>query len=343
MGASGIGFGDLGRDPEEVARALPQWQRGDRAEAVAATLAATAREVHARTYSLWVWTATSDGGDAIWVLPVTAAQTAGFTPRGPVTVLLRALSAALDAGAVAEGVRPLDWYGWTALELPGADEELAALAIAERNPDAARVRAARLPDDALGAPAAIPLAPTGRGGRGVAALAHELHAHPLDVALALAVRGQPLDADAYAPEMVDNLRTWGLEGEPPPPPAPGGPPGIDEDPCPRRRHARRVLQRLLRMGKVGTGYHTAVDHLYRGAPADQRHEALEVGEAMIRAGLLGEKPSVGQRHVYLRRDALPRIHALIERAETDDAALESMWSCPPPTWGDAAAAPARRP
>ena len=67
------------------------------------------------------------------------------------------------------------------------------------------------------------------------------------------------------------------------------------------------------MGKVGTNYHTAVDHLYRGVSADQRHDAMEVGEALIRAGLLGEKPSVGQRHVYLRRDALAQIHALIER------------------------------
>jgi len=84
------------------------------------------------------------------------------------------------------------------------------------------------------------------------------------------------------------------------------------------------------MGKVGTGYHTAFDHMYRGAPADQRHDALEVGEALLRAGLLGEKPSVGQRHVYLRREALPEIHALIERGETGDAVLAAVWTAPAP-------------
>ena len=45
-----------------------------------------------------------------------------------------------------------------------------------------------------------------------------------------------------------------------------------------------------------------------------------------------EKPSVGQRHVFLRREALPAIHALIDRGETTDPALATRWT---------AAAPAR--
>ena len=76
--------------------------------------------------------------------------------------------------------------------------------------------------------------------------------------------------------------------------------------------------------------HSADDHLYRGAPPDFRHEATEVGEALIRAGLLGSKPSVGQRHVYLRREALPAIHGLIDRAETDSPVLDALWTRPPP-------------
>ena len=81
---------------------------------------------------------------------------------------------------------------------------------------------------------------------------------------------------------------------------------------------------------MGAQYHTEFDHLYRGAAADDRRDALEVGEALVRAGLLGEKPSVGQRHVYLRRDALPAIHALIERGETRDPVLAAEWTAPAP-------------
>jgi len=40
---------------------------------------------------------------------------------------------------------------------------------------------------------------------------------------------------------------------------------------------------------------------------------------------------VGQRHVYLRRDALAQIHALIERGETDAPALTELWTAPPPS------------
>lgn len=330
MAARDVTFSDLAHDPADVARGLIAWERGDRDEAVAKTLAASARELHGRRYTLWLWTARNDGGDVVWMIPVAADQTRAFSPRGPATVLLRTIAAAVDTGAVPDGIRLLDWQGWTALELPGADAELAALALAERHPDAARLRVARLPDELVGAPAEIELQPLVRSGNGLTRLAHDVHAHPVEVALTLVVRGQDPETVAHSPEMVENLRTWGLSGAPPEEAAPDGPPGMDQDPCPRRRHARKVLQRLLRMGKVGTQHHTAVDHLYRGAPADQRREAMEVGEALIRAGLLGEKPSVGQRHVYLRREALPEIHALINRGESRSPTLTEMWTADPP-------------
>ena len=195
--------------------------------------------------------------------------------------------------------------------MPGAEDDLATLALAEHNPDAARVATAALPAGIPGDPPEVEL-PSARPGQGagLVELAAAVDAHPVEVAVTLAARGQPVEGPGMGPELVVNLRNWGLSGEPQEEVAEPGY-GIDDDPCPRRRHARRVLQRLLRMGKVGTGYHTAFDHMYRGAPADQRHDALEVGEALLRAGLLGEKPSVGQRHVYLRREALPEIHALI--------------------------------
>ena len=71
-----------------------------------------------------------------------------------------------------------------------------------------------------------------------------------------------------------------------------------EDPDPGRRVARRILQRLDGMGKWG-GYHTEFAHLARGFAGNDRALAQEVGEALLEAGLLAEKPSVGQRHVYL--------------------------------------------
>ena len=52
------------------------------------------------------------------------------------------------------------------------------------------------------------------------------------------------------------------------------------------------------MGKWG-GYHTEFAHLARGFAGNDRALAQEVGEALLEAGLLAEKPSVGQRHVYL--------------------------------------------
>ena len=87
-----------------------------------------------------------------------------------------------------------------------------------------------------------------------------------------------------------------------------------DDPQPARRIARRILQRLNGMGKWG-GYHTDFRHLSRGFAGNERALADEVGEALIAAGLLDEKPSVGQRHVFLNSRRAADIHALIDRGD----------------------------
>jgi hypothetical protein len=84
-----------------------------------------------------------------------------------------------------------------------------------------------------------------------------------------------------------------------------------EDPDPARRVARRILQRLDGMGKWG-GYHTDFAHLARGFAGNERALAQEVGEALLEAGLLAEKPSVGQRHVFLNPRRAAEIRALID-------------------------------
>ncbi len=86
------------------------------------------------------------------------------------------------------------------------------------------------------------------------------------------------------------------------------------DPDPARRAARRILQRLNGMGKWG-GYHTEFAHLARGFAGNDRALAQEVGETLLEAGLLLEKPSVGQRHVYLNSRRAAEIHKLIESGE----------------------------
>jgi hypothetical protein len=68
------------------------------------------------------------------------------------------------------------------------------------------------------------------------------------------------------------------------------------------------------MGKGG-GYHTEFAHLARGFAGNDRALAEAVGEALLEAGLLGEKPNVGQRHVFLNPRRAADIHALIERGE----------------------------
>jgi hypothetical protein len=323
---------DLARDPEDVARSLPAWDRGDHDDAVRETLALAKKHLHDRAYVAWTWAGSTPDGCAAWILPVSTQQVRDLAPRAPARVLMRSLRAAVEAGAVANAVSVLDWHGLTLLTLPGLDDDIAGLAVQEAHPDPARGVLACLPGDVRpDGPEVVLTGPPARmdPDDALTPLAEATWAHPVRVALMLAGHGQSMDGASHTPEIVGELRRWGLDGAPPPPDAPSL--EVEDDPCPRRRHARTVLRRLLRMGKVGAQYHTEFDNLYRGSAPEDRRDALEVGEALVRAGLLGEKPSVGQRHVYLRRDSLPAIHALIDRGETRDAVLAAEWTAPPPT------------
>ncbi len=97
-----------------------------------------------------------------------------------------------------------------------------------------------------------------------------------------------------------------------------------EDPMPRRRVVRRILRRLDGMGKYN-GYHTEFSHLARGFPGHERALALEAGEALLRAGLLEQKPSVGQRHVFLVAAKTAEIHRIIETGETRSPELHAFY------------------
>jgi hypothetical protein len=127
--------------------------------------------------------------------------------------------------------------------------------------------------------------------------------HPLRVAEAATRLGaSPLDEDAVEALEPELLRL--LE--------PAGPATrAHDDPDPRRRITRRILQRLDGMGKWG-GYHTAFDHLARGFAGNERALAFEVGEELVADGLLTEKPSVGQRHVSLNPRKAGDIRRLID-------------------------------
>jgi len=87
-----------------------------------------------------------------------------------------------------------------------------------------------------------------------------------------------------------------------------------EDPDPGLRAARRILQRLDGMGKWG-GYHTEFSHLARGFAGNDRALAQKVGEPLLEAGLLAEKPSVGKRHVYLSPGRAAEIRRMIDTGD----------------------------
>jgi hypothetical protein len=129
-------------------------------------------------------------------------------------------------------------------------------------------------------------------------------AHPLVVAARVAgLGGRP--ADPASMEEHEDAVLAALDASP-------GVARPHDDPDPALRVARRILQRLDGMGKWG-GYHTEFAHLARGFAGNDRALAEAVGEALLAAGLLAEKPSVGQRHVFLNPRRAREIHALIER------------------------------
>jgi hypothetical protein len=130
--------------------------------------------------------------------------------------------------------------------------------------------------------------------------------HPLRVAETISrLGGSPLDGDSA--EALEEQVLGLLE----PPEAVAR---AHDDPDPRRRTMRRILQRLDGMGKWG-GYHTAFDHLARGFAGNERALANEVGEELVAAGLLAAKPSVGQRHVFLNPRRAGDIRRLIDAGE----------------------------
>ena len=128
--------------------------------------------------------------------------------------------------------------------------------------------------------------------------------HPLRIAEAVArLGGRPAGAhDDLEEAVLAVLGPGGVVARP------------HEDPDPGLRAARRILQRLDGMGKWG-GYHTEFAHLARGFAGNDRALAQNVGEALLEAGLLAEKPSVGQRHVFLNPRRAGDIRRLIETGE----------------------------
>jgi hypothetical protein len=139
--------------------------------------------------------------------------------------------------------------------------------------------------------------------------------HPLRVAEAVTrLGGSPLEeatVEALEQQLLHLLEPAGAVSR------------AHQDPDPVRRVARRILQRLDGMGKWGS-YHTAFDHLARGFAGNERALAYEVGEALLVAGLLEQKPSVGQRHVYLSPKRSGDIRRLI-----DDGDLPAGLVLPP--------------
>jgi hypothetical protein len=180
--------------------------------------------------------------------------------------------------------------GFLALAYPatGTDPELVPLAFEDHaaNLDRLRARAHALPAGVIEAPAwRAPIA------------------HTLRAAEALARLGGRPEDERSAEEHEEALEALLERG------ASAVRPHADPDPA--RRVARRILQRLDGMGKWG-GYHTEFAHLARGFAGHERALAGEVGEALLAAGILAEKPSVGQRHVYLNPRRAAEIRQLIE-------------------------------
>jgi hypothetical protein len=207
------------------------------------------------------------------------------TPSGPGDLRL-------EAGELAGGFLVL---GYPA---PGVDEplleDLAPLAFEEHAAgiDRLRARAVALPARLLGAPDLR--APIGAG-------------HPLRIAEVVARLGGRPEEPAAVEELEEGVLALLAAGQDTVRP--------HEDPDPARRVARRILQRLDGMGKWG-GYHTDFAHLPRGFAGNDRALAIEVGEALLAAGLLAEKPSVGQRHVFLNPRRAADIHRFIESGTT---------------------------
>ena len=244
----------------------------------------------------------SVAGHLVAVLPLEASYRADPEVAPPRASLLAAaaVGALLDLGR--PSVRAGEHDGHLVLAVPAdpmtADEldELVPLAYEAQAEgiDRLRSRALAVPATVLADAADGLREPIGAG-------------HPLRVAEAAAgLGGRPADArwvDEHEDEILARLGAGAREAARP-----------HEDPDPARRIARRILQRLNGMGKWG-GYHTDFAHLARGFAGNERALAQDVGEALLASGLLAEKPSVGQRHVFLNPRRAADIHAMIERGD----------------------------
>jgi hypothetical protein len=248
-------------------------------------------------------------GAPVTVAAAAAPAGAGLRAVAPVSAELRAdphaaserawlLVAALTGALVEVGgegrVLAGAFDGHLVLEVPGdpADAELLPLAFDGQVEGIDRLRAR-----ALAVPAFV-LEDAGELRAPIGA------AHPLLVAASVAaLGGRPADPASLAEHEDAVLALQDGTGDVVRP---------HDDPQPARRVARRILQRLDGMGKWG-GYHTEFAHLARGFAGNDRALAEAVGEALLAAGLLVEKPSVGQRHVFLNPRRAGDIRTLIER------------------------------
>ena len=239
-----------------------------------------------------------DAGLLYAVTPAPAALRADPQAADERTWLLVAAAvgslAELAHGALVAG--DLDGNLVLAMQGPASaeDAELAALSFDEQiaGVDRLRTRAVALPGHVVDGAAGELREPIGA-------------THPLRVAEAVArLGGRPADpaSNDEHEEAVLAMLAGGAGAEVVRP---------HDDPDPPRRVARRVLQRLDGMGKWG-GYHTEFAHLARGFRGNDRALAEAVGEALLQAGLLIEKPSVGQRHVFLNSRRAKDIRALID-------------------------------
>jgi len=201
---------------------------------------------------------------ALRVDPAVAGERAWLVVAALIGALVEAGADRVDAG---------DQDGFLVLGGGGHDLELAALAFAESvaGVDRLRVEAFEVGPEVVDGGTLRPALGTG---------------NPIAVAAQVALLGgNPAD-----PASVAALEEAVYDAQPPVRP--------HDDPDPARRVARRILQRLAGMGKWG-GYHTDVTHLKRGFASHDQDLAARVGESLLEAGLLLEKPSVGQRHVFL--------------------------------------------
>ena len=200
------------------------------------------------------------------------------------------------AQAIAVGAGQLDAFLVVALPAPRLDEatldDLVPLAFEHHAETIDRLRAKAHAVAGAVLAGAEPRAPIGAG-------------HPLRIAEAVArLGGRPADPRSVEEReelVLPLLDPAGSDGHVSP----------HADPDPAKRAARRILQRLNGMGKWG-GYHTDFAHLARGFAGNERRLADAVGEALLADGLLAEKPSVGQRHVFLNPRRAADIHRMIE-------------------------------